>query len=47
MISEKSKHRNVKYESIDAGFRFGRIHSSDKAAVLAVEQGILFSILRK
>jgi len=38
MVNEKSKRRHVKDESSDAGFRFGRIRSSDEAVVMAVER---------
>jgi hypothetical protein len=38
MKSEKSKRRHDKDESSDAKFRFGRIRSSNEAAVMAVER---------
>lgn len=38
MVNEKPKRRNVKDERSDAEFRFGRIRSSDEAAVTAVER---------
>jgi hypothetical protein len=38
MISEKSKVSNDKDESSEAEDRRGRIHSSEEAAVMAVER---------